>query len=139
MRTCCAARKNTTTIEQQTNRLAGSTLKVFFPAFQCKIPNSSRSLKVHFKIRKVCKLNFIGFILQPLFTNVDINFRCHSVLVLKLLIFEISGYNIIYCYIASAETKSYWLIHGHVALDKCNVSPGKQVNYCCPLRPAPYI
>ena len=26
------------------------------------------------------------------------------------------------CYIASAETKRDWLIHGHVALDKCNVS-----------------
>ena len=29
-----------------------------------------------------------------------------------------------YCYIASAETKRDWLIHGHVALDKCNVSLG---------------
>ena len=26
------------------------------------------------------------------------------------------------CHIASAETKRDWLIHGHVALDKCNVS-----------------
>ena len=43
------------------------------------------------------------------------------------------------CYIASAETKRDWLIHGHVALDKCNVSLGQQVNNCCPLRPAPYI
>ena len=25
-------------------------------------------------------------------------------------------------YIASAETKRDWLIHGHVAFDKCNVS-----------------
>ena len=41
--------------------------------------------------------------------------------------------------IASAETKRDWLIHGHVALDKCNVSLGQQVNNCCPLRPAPYI
>ena len=30
-----------------------------------------------------------------------------------------------YCYIASAETKRDWLIHGHVALDKCNVSLGQ--------------
>ena len=27
-----------------------------------------------------------------------------------------------YCYIASAKTNRDWLIHGHVALDKCNVS-----------------
>ena len=27
------------------------------------------------------------------------------------------------CYIAGAETKRDWLIHGHVALHKCNVSP----------------
>ena len=44
-----------------------------------------------------------------------------------------------YCYVASAETKRDWLIHGHVALDKCDVSLGQQVNNCCPLRPAPYI
>ena len=44
-----------------------------------------------------------------------------------------------YCYIASAETKRDWLIHGHVALNKCNISLGQQVNNCCPLRPAPYI
>ena len=44
-----------------------------------------------------------------------------------------------HCYIASAETKRDWLIHGHVALDKCNASLGQQVNNCCPLRPAPYI
>ena len=44
-----------------------------------------------------------------------------------------------YCYIASAETKRDWLIHGHVALDKCNVSLGQQVNNCCPLRLAAYI
>ena len=25
-----------------------------------------------------------------------------------------------------------WLICGHVALDKRNVSPGQQVNNCCP-------
>ena len=31
----------------------------------------------------------------------------------------------LHCYIASAETKRYWLIHGHVALDKCNVSLGQ--------------
>ena len=43
------------------------------------------------------------------------------------------------CYIASAKTKRDWLIHGHVALDKCNVSLGQQVNNCCPLRPAAYI
>ena len=30
-----------------------------------------------------------------------------------------------FCYIASAETKRDWLIHGHVALDKCNVSLGQ--------------
>ena len=29
------------------------------------------------------------------------------------------------CYIASAETKRDWLIHDHVALDKCNVSLGQ--------------
>ena len=29
------------------------------------------------------------------------------------------------CYIASAETKRDWLIHGHVTLDKCNVSLGQ--------------
>ena len=28
-----------------------------------------------------------------------------------------------YCYIANAKTKRDWLIRGHVALDKCNVSP----------------
>ena len=27
------------------------------------------------------------------------------------------------CYIANAKTKRDWLIRGHVALDKCNVSP----------------
>ena len=43
------------------------------------------------------------------------------------------------CYIASAKTKRDWLIHGHVALDKCNVSLEQQVNNCCPLRPAAYI
>ena len=37
-----------------------------------------------------------------------------------------------YCYIASAKTKRDWLIHGHVALDKCNVSLGQQVSNCCP-------
>ena len=41
-------------------------------------------------------------------------------------------YNNIYCYIASAKTKRDWLIHGHVTLDKCNVSIGQQVNNCCP-------
>ena len=29
----------------------------------------------------------------------------------------------IFCYIANAKTKRDWLIRGHVALDKCNVSP----------------
>ena len=43
------------------------------------------------------------------------------------------------CYIASAKTKRDWLIHGHVALDQCNISLGQQVNNCCPLRPAEYI
>ena len=28
-----------------------------------------------------------------------------------------------YCYIANAKTKRDWLIRGHMALDKCNVSP----------------
>ena len=51
---------------------------------------------------------------------------------------DCKNYNRI-CYIASAETKRDWLIHGHVALDKCNVSLGQQVNNCCPLRPAPYL
>ena len=27
------------------------------------------------------------------------------------------------CYVANAKTKRDWLIRGHVALDKCNVSP----------------
>ena len=36
------------------------------------------------------------------------------------------------CYIANAKTKRNWLIRGHVALDKCNVSLGKQVKNCCP-------
>ena len=40
--------------------------------------------------------------------------------------------HITYCYIASAKTKRDWLIHGHVALDKCNVSLGQQVSNCCP-------
>ena len=44
-----------------------------------------------------------------------------------------------YCYIANAKTKRDWLIHGHVALDKCNVSLGQQVSNCGPLRPASYI
>ena len=44
-----------------------------------------------------------------------------------------------YCYIASAKTKRDWMIYGHVALDKCNVSLGQQVNNCYPLRPAAYI
>ena len=44
-----------------------------------------------------------------------------------------------YCYIASAKAKRDWLIHGHVALNKCNVSLGQQVSNCCPLRPAAYI
>ena len=35
-------------------------------------------------------------------------------------------------YIANAKTKRNWLIRGHVALDKCNVSLGKQVKNCCP-------
>ena len=52
---------------------------------------------------------------------------------------QLRGVNICSCYIASAETKRDWLIHGHVALDKCNVSLGQQVNNCSPLRPAPYI
>ena len=43
------------------------------------------------------------------------------------------------CYIASAKTKRDWLIHGHMALDKCNVSLGQQVSNCCPLRPAAHI
>ena len=53
----------------------------------------------------------------------------------------IHTHNMSYCHIACAETKRDWLIHGHVALDKCNVSLGQQVNNCCPLRPgpAPYI
>ena len=48
-----------------------------------------------------------------------------------------------HCYIASAKTKRDWLIHGHVALNKCNVSLGQslgqQVSNCCPLGPAAYI
>ena len=44
--------------------------------------------------------------------------------------------NKMHCCIASAETKRDWLIHDHVALDKCNVSLGQQVNNCCPPRPA---
>ena len=47
--------------------------------------------------------------------------------------------NIRSCYIASAKAKRDWLIHGHVALNKCNVSLGQQVSNCCPLRPAAYI
>ena len=31
------------------------------------------------------------------------------------------------------------MIHGHVALDKCNVALGQQVNNCGSLRPAAYI
>ena len=46
----------------------------------------------------------------------------------------ISTRNIAVCYIASAEIKRDWLIHGHVALDKCNVSLGQLVNNFCPLR-----
>ena len=57
----------------------------------------------------------------------------------RSLLFIYPSYNNGNCYIASAETKRDWLIHGHVALDKCNVSLGQQVNNCCPLRPAPYI
>ena len=49
------------------------------------------------------------------------------------------GNNISSCYIASARTKRDWLIHSHVALDKCNVSLGQQVNNCLRLRPAAYI
>ena len=37
-----------------------------------------------------------------------------------------------HCNITSAKTKRDWLIHGHVALDKCNVSLGQQVSNCCP-------
>ena len=37
-----------------------------------------------------------------------------------------------YCYIANAKTKRDWLIRGHVALDKYNVSIGKQVKNFCP-------
>ena len=36
--------------------------------------------------------------------------------------------NKFHCYIASAKTKRDWMIHGHVALDKCNVSLGQQVS-----------
>ena len=46
---------------------------------------------------------FTQFQVFPIFTSVDITV----------------------CYIASAETKRDWLIHGHVALDKCNVSLGQ--------------
>ena len=42
-------------------------------------------------------------------------------------------------YFSSAKTKRDWLIHCHMALDKCNVSLGQQVNNCCPLRPTTYI
>ena len=42
------------------------------------------------------------------------------------------------CYIASAETKRDWLIHGHVALDKCNVSLGQQGEQLLPAPTAPY-
>ena len=44
--------------------------------------------------------------------------------------------NKLHCYIASAETKRDWLIHGHVALDKCNVSLRATSEQ---LLPAPYI
>ena len=37
-----------------------------------------------------------------------------------------------YCYIANAKTKRDWLIRGHVALDKCNVSPRETSKNCCP-------
>ena len=40
--------------------------------------------------------------------------------------------HIVDCYIANAKTKRNWLICGHVALDKCNVSLGQQVKNCCP-------
>ena len=56
-----------------------------------------------------------------------------------ITLFAVKSSNKLNCYVASAETKRDWLIHGHVALDKCNVSLGQQVNNCCPLRPAPYI
>ena len=36
---------------------------------------------------------------------------------------SINSIAIPYCYIANAKTKRDWLIRGHVALDKCNVSP----------------
>ena len=60
--------------------------------------------------------------------------------IIGIIVIYIQGV-ILYCYIASSETKRDWLIHGHVVLDKCNVSLslGQQVNNCSPLRPAPYI
>ena len=44
--------------------------------------------------------------------------------------FYITQPNYNHCYIANAKTKRNWLIRGHVALDKCNVSLGKQVKKC---------
>ena len=66
------------------------------------------------------------------------NYRPISLLCILSKVLERCVYNHC-CYIASAETKRDWLVHGHVALDKCNVSLGQQVNNCCPLRPAPYM
>jgi hypothetical protein len=44
-----------------------------------------------------------------------------------LQLIELSSINKVSCYIAGAETKRDWLIRGHVALDKCNVSrPGNK-------------
>ena len=61
----------------------------------------------------------------------NLEFRLCNVLV---VFSYLSGLNLIIwtnfksntvCYVAGAETKRDWLIHGHVALDKCNVSLGQ--------------
>ena len=57
--------------------------------------------------------------------------NCMFIVCTVILLFLDLAVNINFCYIASVKTKRDWLIHGHVALDKCNVSLGQQVSSCC--------
>ena len=71
------------------------------------------------KLPVLKKFNFMFFV----FLNLKLVSCFNSVLSFDWILGE-SAINL-YCYIASAETKRDWLIHGHVALDKCNLSLGQ--------------
>ena len=95
--------------------------------YQCRIRPIVGS---HYTRKTIKAVRFSGFMKKAQKSYVQFHLRHKDRLNVNSLVYSnlsqpTSLINKHYCYIASAETKRDWLIHGHVALDKCNVSLGQ--------------